>query len=380
MTVGFEHPNTGTQDVYDYRYVINSDSHRDNIQIDDSMVKEITITGVDGFSVTDVAPTGTGTDYYLHFWVKDRLGNPSEEIIQKLSDEPSISSTVTNGILEKTTAPTPNTAYTNTVTSDSDYSTPTTITILKNGDEMTTGYTYDSSTGEFTINADQIAARDIFTVSGRCRYNITVDLSIPYDEETNWLYNGHAKTATIVVNPQAVTLQDYQYDLNYTGTRSDGTAYNSETAPVDAGVYKAIFTLTWLGQKTYKLNDGGNGNRTEKAFTIKQSPITIDAGTKTKYYGQDDPEFTYSASAAITGETAKITGDLGHTAGEEVNNPNEAYSLNLGTLALVDNPEGKFKAQNYYLRGKSAEDIFGALVIKSYTTTAMGRLRHTKWQ
>lgn len=36
----------------------------------------------------------------------------------------------------------------------------------------------------------------------------------------------------------------------------------------------------------------------------------------------------------------------------------------------MNNPEGKFKAQNYYLRGKSAEDIFGALVIKSYTTTA----------
>lgn len=93
---------------------------------------------------------------------------------------------------------------------------------------------------------------------------------------------------------------------------------------------------------------------TTDGYTVTKATITVTAGDQTKVEGERDPQLTTTYSGAKNGETPGWTGSAAREDGEK---PGD-YKIMQGTLALADNPDGKFKADNYDL-----EFIPGTLTI-----------------
>ncbi len=184
-----------------------------------------------------------------------------------------------------------------------------------------TNYTLTYVEGVLTISGTDIASAQI-----------TID---PIGDLT---YNGAAQLPAPVVKDGSKTLvKDTDYSLVYSSNTDAGTASITLTG---LGQYFAVRTVT---------------------FKIKPVVLTISAESKTKVYGQNDPAFTYTQSAAVGSEVAAFTGALSRAVGEDV--ANSPYAINLGNLTLADN--GTFKASNYKIDLLSAN-----LTITKATLTA----------
>ena len=87
-----------------------------------------------------------------------------------------------------------------------------------------------------------------------------------------------------------------------------------------------------------------------KTADITPKSLTVTAENKTREYGKQNPEFTYTHSGEISGETANFTGSLATTA-TQTSIAGE-YDITQGTLALADGTN--FTASNYrisYIKG-----------------------------
>ena len=119
----------------------------------------------------------------------------------------------------------------------------------------------------------------------------------------------------------------------------DAVAYGNELIirdVEDSGTYKCCVTLY-----------NGEANPVavaEAETTISVSPKAFSiypAASYSKKYNEQDPEFQYSYSGAVSGETPAFTGSLSREAGNNVG----TYNITQGSLNVVDN--GAFKASNY---------------------------------
>ena len=131
-------------------------------------------------------------------------------------------------------------------------------------------------------------------------------------------------TATVTVNPKAVTVSitpnggSYggiitpatatandvvgedapKITLTYTGTANDGTKYNGTTPPTKAGTYTIKASTT---DKNYTLD----ANTATAKFTVAKRGATVTPDNKSKAYEEKDPKLTYIVSGVLSGETLK---------------------------------------------------------------------------
>ena len=131
-------------------------------------------------------------------------------------------------------------------------------------------------------------------------------------------------TATVTVNPKAVTVSitpnggSYggiitpatatandvvgedapKITLTYTGTANDGTKYNGTTPPTKAGTYTIKASTT---DKNYTLD----ANTATAKFTVAKRGTTVTPDNKSKVYEEKDPKLTYIVSGVLSGETLK---------------------------------------------------------------------------
>ena len=89
-----------------------------------------------------------------------------------------------------------------------------------------------------------------------------------------------------------------QLEVQYTGTSTNGTAYNSTEAPVNAGTYRAVY-------KVPDNNPAYQGTSNPVAFTIGKRAITVKADDKSMTVGGTLPEFTVSYGNFADGDGAE---------------------------------------------------------------------------
>ena len=177
--------------------------------------------------------------------------------------------------------------------------------------------------------------------------NFTIDPKIlhstdlkPLGSTVTKVYDGTTKVneLNVVVDPTALENGDTQFKV-------EGTAvYNSANI---AEANSVIFTPKPITEGNYHLA------ATEQLEVSGTLPVAITPATitvtpnsgQTKTYGEED-NLTYTYSGEISGETPLFTGALGRADGNDVGN----YVINKGTLALMDNSDGDFRADNYTLK------------------------------
>ena len=184
----------------------------------------------------------------------------------------------------------------------------------------------------------------------------------PY-ESYGGKYTTNTGTATVTVNPKAVTVsitpnggtygsvtaaaavlsgvvdgETVPVTLTYTGTANDGTKYTGTTPPAKAGTYTVTATTT---NPNYTLDPDTN----TAEFAIAKRPATVTPDDKTKVYEEKDPDLTYAVSGVLDVETLKgitLTRAKGENAGKYAitatadagANPNYDVTFAEGTLTI----------------------------------------------
>ena len=186
------------------------------------------------------------------------------------------------------------------------------------------------------------------------------------DESYGGIYAAVTGKLTIKVNPKEVkitgiTAADKVYDgttavtLDYSQATFEGKLDGDDLSVTATGAFVSAdansnFTravklsnleLGGTDKDNYEISN--EGSQVQTSAKINPATITVTPDAKSKTYGEDDPELTYTYSGAVNNETPAFTGALARDTGENVDN----YAINKGTLALEDS-EG-FKASNYAL-------------------------------
>ena len=175
-----------------------------------------------------------------------------------------------------------------------------------------------------------------FTIDPKILHSIDLN---PLGSTVTKVYDGTTKVNELNVVVDSDSMAAGDAEIKVTGT----AVYNSaNVADAKSVIFTpdAITTGNYRLAATEKLEVSG-----ELSVAITPATITVtpDAG-QTKIYGEKD-NLTYTYTGTISGETPLFTGALGREAGENVG----SYVINKGTLALMDNSNGKFSAGNYTL-------------------------------
>lgn len=128
-------------------------------------------------------------------------------------------------------------------------------------------------------------------------------------------------------------------DLVYSYTSTDGAGYQNESAPVNAGEYQLVISVS-------DANADYTGSSSAVNFIIEKATLTIipDGGI-TRYAGLGNPSFPYAYSGAAANETPAFTGALSGAA--TTASTEGVYDITIGTLSTADS--GTFLARNYTL-------------------------------
>lgn len=140
---------------------------------------------------------------------------------------------------------------------------------------------------------------------------------------------------TLTINPVTVTVTPNSSQTKVYGASNPTYTYTlsqvisvtgalSRESGEDVDTYD--FTLGTLASSsdnyTLELVSG-------KTFAITRKPVAVTAATKTKVYGEDDPEFTFTTSPTVT-----LSGDLSRNTGEDVG----SYPITQGSVTNDNNP------------------------------------------
>ena len=176
-----------------------------------------------------------------------------------------------------------------------------------------------------------------FTINPKILHRTDLE---PLGSTVTKVYDGTTKVNELNVVVDSDSMAAGDAEIKVTGT----AVYNSANV---ADAKSVIFTPDAITTGNYRLA------ATEQlevsgmlSVAIRPATITVtpDAG-QTKIYGEKD-NLTYTYTGAISGETPLFTGALGRETGENVG----SYVIKQGTLALMDNSDGKFSAGNYTLK------------------------------
>ena len=150
-------------------------------------------------------------------------------------------------------------------------------------------------------------------------------------------YGGTITSATATAN-DVVGEDAPKITLTYTGTANDGTEYNSTTPPTKAGTYTIKASTT---NANYTLV----ANTATATFTVAKRGATVTPDNKSKVYQEKDPDLTYKVDGVLDGETLKgitLTRAEGENAGQYAitatadagANPNYKVMFAEGTLTI----------------------------------------------
>lgn len=159
------------------------------------------------------------------------------------------------------------------------------------------------------------------------------------DESYGGKYTTYTDTATVKVNPKAVTVsgitaKDKVYDgntdavLDYSKVTLNGVLENDTLTVTVTGTFESAnagkqkvkisgFKLGGNSVANYVLAESGNQTETTATITVREATVTPD--NKTKVYEEKDPDLTYAVSGVLDGETLKgitLTRAEGENAGE----------------------------------------------------------------
>ena len=139
------------------------------------------------------------------------------------------------------------------------------------------------------------------------------------------------KAVTVTADEQSKTYGEDDPDLTYEaeGLVGEDTLTGALTRAEGKNVSEYDITqgtLTNENNPNYDITFNG------AVLTINKKAITVTATDKTKSYGSEDPDFTYTATGVVSGDT--LIGVLERTEGENVG----AYEINQGTLTNDNNP------------------------------------------
>ena len=242
-------------------------------------------------------------------------------------------------------------SFENRFTATSDYHTkvmyessdPNVVTVDNDGNSCVVG------AGTATITATAVENENYESVQAVSTVNIAkkpVTISgVSADDKT---YDG---TETAAFDLTKATIDGIV--IHYTG--ADGVAddlkINAAKAAAafedaDAGTDKTVtftgFALTGAVADNYILSEQPDAAKAD----IARAMITvIPKSGQNKTYGESDPKLDYTSSGKIGDETPAFTGALSRKIGETVGN----YAITAGNLALMDNTDSNFKADNYVL-------------------------------
>ena len=213
------------------------------------------------------------------------------------------------------------------------------VTVDENGHSRVVGV------GTATITATAVGNENYERVQATCTVNVTPKpVTISGVKAKNKTYDG--------TDAAAFDLSDAKIDGIVEGGVADDLKIDAANAKalfadVNAGTDKTVsftgFALTGQDADNYTLS----AQPANETADITPAMITVIPKTgQTKIYSAKDPELTYTYSGEISGEKPLFTGALGREAGENVG----SYVINKGTLALMDNSDGKFSAGNYTLK------------------------------
>ncbi len=121
----------------------------------------------------------------------------------------------------------------------------------------------------------------------------TVTFTLPEADQT-FTYDKTGKTP----GTATASVEGIQLEVQYTGTSTNGTAYNSTEAPVNAGSYQVVY-------KVPDSNADYQGTSAAVAFTIGKRTITVKADDKSMTVGGTLPEFTVSYGNLASGDSAE---------------------------------------------------------------------------
>ena len=158
------------------------------------------------------------------------------------------------------------------------------------GMDAATTYTFYARIKESknTNASDSSTGADIKTAD---KDNVT--FTLPAKNQT-FTYDKTGKTPGMAT----ASAEGIQLEVQYTGTSTDGTAYNSIEAPVKAGSYQVIY-------KVPDSNADYQGTSAAVAFTIGKRTITVKADDKSMTVGGTLPEFTVSYGNLASGDSAE---------------------------------------------------------------------------
>ncbi len=111
-----------------------------------------------------------------------------------------------------------------------------------------------------------------------------------------------------------------------------------------------------ITQGTLSLSDNYTLTFTPGVFTIGELVIDVNAGNKSKVYGQSDPELTYSSTPALRDGDA-FSGSLARDLGENVG----TYAITQSTLALNSNYSINYTGATFTINKADQTLDFGAL-------------------
>jgi len=207
-------------------------------------------------------------------------------------------------------------------------------------------YTTDGLVGEdsFTGSLDRVAGEDVdtYAIGQGTLDNANYVITFTADDLTI-----NQKALTVVADAKSKTYGDTDPELTYTTGGLVGE--DSLTGLLDRVAGEDVDTYA-IGQGTL---DNANYVITFTAddLTVNAKAITVTAAAKSKTYGDDDPELTYT-TIGLVGEDS-LTGALDRVAGEDVG----TYAIGQGTL---DN-------SNYVITF-TADDL--TVIAKAITVTA----------
>ena len=224
--------------------------------------------------------------------------------------------------------------YSTTVIYDS--SNPKVVTVDNDGSSHVVGV------GIATITATAVGTENYERAQATCTVTVTPKpVTISGIKVQNKTYNGTTAASIDLSNAKIDGGVSYTLQIDATNAKA---VFKDANAGTDKTVIFTGFALTGADAGNYELSEQPDNVKAD----IARATITVTPeADQAKTYRENDPaSLAYIASGAISGETPSFTGALGREAGENVG----SYAIGKGTLALTDNRDGNFRADNYMLK------------------------------
>ena len=165
-------------------------------------------------------------------------------------------------------------------------------------------------------------------------FEVTGNTTIKAIAAKSGYVNSEIASVRLVLNP-TITLAQTEYTYNGSSIEPEVTSVMDGTTPIDVNEYTVSYTdYTDAGTAHVNIEDKAGDNLIvygSKDFTINPKALAITAEAKSKYYGDTDPELTYTSDGLVGNDA--ITGELSRETGETIG----TYAINQNTLTAGNN-------------------------------------------